>query len=134
MLLGWCTRVGGFACGVESTLVADADRVSVVAECMSTDHLLGPSHVQLSVAGDVIMISATLPPTGFVAGLQVLEGELTVTSGGRAVDNDQINPAHDCTKKVDTVSVMMVATYLSNLPIIRRFELRNLSMVKRIFS
>ena len=68
-LLGRGTGVGGATFLVEASLVADAEGVGVVMAGVSTDHLLGTAKVQLSVAGDVVVIAAAFPATGLVAGL-----------------------------------------------------------------
>ena len=65
-LLGRCAGVGGAALLIETTLVADADGVGVVVAGVCADHLLGTAEVQLSVAGDVVMVAAALPATCLV--------------------------------------------------------------------
>jgi len=65
-LLGWGAGVGGAALLVEASLIADADGVGVVVAGMGADHLFGTAKVQLSVAGDVVVVAAALPATGFV--------------------------------------------------------------------
>ena len=51
---------------VETTLVADSDGVGIVMPGVSTDHLLGAAEMQLSVAGDVVVVAAAFPAFGLV--------------------------------------------------------------------
>lgn len=51
---------------VETALVADADGVGVVVAGMGADHLFGAAEVQLSVAGDVVVVAAAFPAFGLV--------------------------------------------------------------------
>ena len=53
--------IGSLAMGIEATLVADTDGVGVVVAGVGTDHLLGATEVELSVAGDVVVVAAALP-------------------------------------------------------------------------
>ena len=56
LLLGWGAGVGGAATFVEASLVADADGVGIIVAGVGADHLLGTAEVQLSVAGDVVVV------------------------------------------------------------------------------
>ena len=64
--LGRCAGVGGVAFLIETALVADADGVGIIMPGVGTDHLLRTAEVQLSVAGDVVVVAAALPATGLV--------------------------------------------------------------------
>ena len=77
--LGWRTGVVGFAVLIEASLVADAERVQVVSYGVGADHLLGPSEVQLSVAGDVVVVAAAVPAFGTVHLVEQLERQMLVT-------------------------------------------------------
>ena len=66
LLLGRGAGVGGTATFVEASLVADADGVGVVVAGMGSDHLLGATEVQLSVAGDVVVIATAFPAFGLM--------------------------------------------------------------------
>ena len=87
-LLGRGTGVGGTALLVEAALVADADGVGVVVAGVGTDHLFGTAEVQLAVAGDVVVVAAALPATGFVHLVEQLHGNVLVGPRGRTVQND----------------------------------------------
>ena len=58
--------VGGAAFLVETALVADTDGMGVVVAGMGADHLFGAAEVQLSVAGDVVVVAAAFPAFGLV--------------------------------------------------------------------
>ena len=87
-LLGRGTRVGSTALFVETTLVADADRVGIVVSGMGSDHLFWAAEVQLAVAGDVVVIAAALPATGLVHLVEHLQRYMLIGSARRAVNDD----------------------------------------------
>ena len=87
-LLGWGAGVGGAALLVEATLVADADGVGIIMPGVGADHLLGTAEVQLSVAGDVVVVAAALPAFGFVHLVEPFHGNVLVGPRGRAVNDD----------------------------------------------
>ena len=87
-LLGWCPGVGGAALLIETALVADADGVGVIMPGVGADHLFRTTEVQLSVAGDVVMVAAALPAFGFVHLVELLHGDVLVGPRGRAVNDD----------------------------------------------
>ncbi len=66
LFLGGSAGVGGAAFLVKATLVADADGMGVVVAGVSPDHLLGTAEVQLSVAGDVVVVAAAFPAFSLV--------------------------------------------------------------------
>ena len=92
--LGWRTGVVGFAVLVEASLVADAERVQVVSYGVSADHLLGPSEVQLSVAGDVVVVAAAVPAFGTVHLVKPFETQMLVRPARRTVNHNQIYSSH----------------------------------------
>ena len=55
---------------------------------MGTDHLLGTAGVDFSILGDVVVIADGLEATRLVTDFKVFDGEITVGSGGGAVDDD----------------------------------------------
>ena len=85
-LLGGSPGVGRTALLVEAPLVADADGVGVVVAGVGADHLLGTAEVQLSVAGDVVVIAAALPAAGLVHLVEHLERYMLIRSARRAMD------------------------------------------------
>lgn len=56
--------------------------------CMGTNHLLGTTGVDGAVFGDVVVVTGGLEATCLVTCFEGLDGEVTVGSGGRAVDDD----------------------------------------------
>ena len=62
--------------------------MGIVVFGVSTDHLFGATGVDSAVFGDVIVVAYTLEATGLMTGFKVFNGEVTVGSGGRAVDDD----------------------------------------------
>ena len=94
MTLGRSTGIGRIATLVETALVADADGASVVASGMCTSHLLRPADVQLTVAGDVIVVAAAAESTSPVAGLEFLHGKRMVTTCGRTMNDNEFNLSH----------------------------------------
>ena len=93
-LLRRCTGVGITTLGIETALVADADAVLVVVAGVGTDDFFRATEVQLSVAGDVVVVAAALPAPGTMAPFQVVEGETPVATCGGAVDDDEVYASH----------------------------------------
>ena len=87
-LLGWCPGVVGTSLLIETALVADADGVGIIMPGVGTDHLLRTAEVQLSVAGDVVVVAAALPATCLVHLVELLHGDVLVRSRCRAVNDD----------------------------------------------
>ena len=75
------TGVGRDALGRQPTFIAHTDGVLVVVAGMCPRQVLVPRLVQLSIAGDVVVI-ASEPEAGIVAGNEVLYGEPTVSARG----------------------------------------------------
>ena len=61
LFLGRGTGVSGAASLVETALVADADGMGVVVAGVGSDHRLGATEVELTVAGDVVVVAAAFP-------------------------------------------------------------------------
>ena len=87
-LLGRCPGVAGAALLIEATLVADADGVGVVVAGVCADHLFGAAEVELTVAGDVVVVAAALPATGLVHLVELLQRNVLVRSRCCTVNND----------------------------------------------
>ena len=66
LFLGGCAGVGSAAFLVKATLVADADGVGVIEAGVCHDHLFGAAEVQLSFAGDVVVVAAAFPAFGLM--------------------------------------------------------------------
>ena len=94
VLLGRGTGVGGLAIGIETSLIADADTVGVVATGVGTNHLLGAALVQLAVLGDVVMVARGLKAPTLVACLEVLGRKVLGDFRGGAMDNNQVYSSH----------------------------------------
>ena len=77
----------GTALGVETSFVAYADAVLVVAFGMGTDQLLVARLVQLAVALNVVVVAGEAK-AAVVAGDERGDGERPVLAGRRTVNND----------------------------------------------
>ena len=62
--------------------------MGVVTLGMGSNHLLGTAGGDGTVFGDVVVVAGGLEATSLVAGFEGFDGEVTVGSGGRAVDDD----------------------------------------------
>ena len=82
---------------IQSPFVADADAVGVVVSGMGTGYILTPTGVDVSVAGDVIMVADTIIATASVARIEVLYGEVRVAARCTAVNYYQVDSSHICT-------------------------------------
>ena len=92
-----CAGVCGVAMLVEATFVTDAERVLVVAYGVGTHQLFMSRLVHLTITGDVVVVARESEPFRVTAD-ECCHGKATVTARGRAVNDNQINVAHDCTK------------------------------------
>lgn len=95
-LLHQSTRIGRCAVRRESALIADADRMPVVVLAMRSHLFQRSSAVNLSVAGDIEMVSyvreAPVADVVLAAGFKIQPPPLR---GGGAVDNNQGDGSHD---------------------------------------
>ena len=66
LLLSRGAGVGSMAFLVETALVADTNGMGIVVAGMSSDHRFRATEVELTVAGDVVVIAAAFPATGLV--------------------------------------------------------------------
>ena len=116
--LSGCAGVGCVAVLVETSLVADAERVLVVAFGVGADQLLMARLVGAAVAGDVVVVARESEPFRVTAD-EGCHGKVLVRACGRTVDDNQINVAHDCTKNE---LIMAVNTVIMNwMMVFQRF-------------
>ena len=127
--LGFSSGVGGMAMLIEATLVADAERVLVVAYGVGTDQLLVARLVGPAVAGDVVVVARESESFRVTAD-EGCHGKVLVRARGRTVYDNQINVAHDCTKNE---LMMAVSTVMMNwMMVFQRFmSLSNFIVVNR---
>ena len=95
-LLHQSTRIGRCAVRRESSLIADADRMSVMVLAMRSHLFQRSSAVNLSVTGDIEMISYVCEaPVADVVPAASLKIQPPPLRGGGAVDNNQGDGSHD---------------------------------------
>ena len=82
MLLGRGASVAGFAFGIETSLIANANRVGVVATGMGSNHILGAALVEDAILGDVIMVAGGLVTSSLVTGFEVFRREVASDASG----------------------------------------------------
>jgi hypothetical protein len=82
MLLGRGAGVIGFAIGIETSLIANANRMGVVATGMGSNHILGAALVELAILGDVIMVASGLVTSSLVTGFEVFGREVASDASG----------------------------------------------------
>ena len=82
LLLGRSTSVSSFALGIETSLIANANRVGVVAEGMGSNHILGAALVEFAILGDVIMVASGLETSSLVTGFEVFRSEVASDASG----------------------------------------------------
>ena len=88
--LGFSPSVGGSAFLVQTALITDAERTTVVVTGMNTTDILRKDGDDGSVATDVIMIGG-LAEAGFASGYQRFHTEGAVTARGTAVNDQQFD-------------------------------------------
>ena len=64
--------------------------MGIVVAGVSADHLFGATDVELSVAGDVVVVATAVPAFGAVHLVEQLERHMLVRPGCRAVNDKQI--------------------------------------------
>ena len=118
--------VGGVAMLVEAAFVADTERMTVVANGVGTDQLLMARLVDMSVAGDVVVVTRESESFRVTAD-EGCHGKVLVRARGRIVDDNHINASHDCTKNE---LMMAVSTVMVNwMMVFQRFMSLNNFMV-----
>ena len=75
------TGIGRATVAVESALIADAYRVSVVSFRMRTDLFDGTGSLYVPILADIEMIPHTVETTSPVAHIQIIFGEIPVRPG-----------------------------------------------------
>jgi hypothetical protein len=127
--LGRSTGVFCTATVIETTLVADANGVGIVMPGVSADHLFGAAEMQLSVAGDIIVVATAFPAFGAVYVVEQLKRQMLVRPRCGAVNHNQIYSSHRqlCMRNVDTKAVITVRIKFAILLIVSRF------IIDRIF-
>ena len=124
VLLGWCTRISGFAVGIETALVANAYRMGIVAADMGSCHLLGATPMRVPVLRDVVVVPDGLETTCQMTGFEGFDGKVMGDSSRRAVNDDQINSSHTpqaCTAMVPNTLVITVAMNLRTFATLVQF-------------
>jgi len=110
--------IGSFPMLVEAAFVADTERMTVVANGVGTDQLLMARLVDMSVAGDVVVVTRESESFRVTAD-EGCHGKVTVAARGTAVDDNHINASHDCTKNE---LMMAVSTVMMNwMMVFQRF-------------
>ena len=82
MLLGRGAGVVGFTVGIEASLIANANRVGVIAAGMGSNHILGAALVEFAILGDVIMVAGGLVTSSLVTGFEVFRREVASDASG----------------------------------------------------
>ena len=122
-----CPRVSCSSVLVVATFVAHAERMAVEAYRMGTYQLLVARLVGRAVAGDVVVVACESEAIRVTAD-ECCHGKATVTARGRAVNDNQINVAHDCTKNELMIAVSTVM--MNWMMVFQRFtSLKNVIVV-----
>lgn len=93
VLLGLGASVGRMTVGEQAALVADTDRVGVEVAGVSTDEVLVPGLVGLSVSRDVIVVSREAE-AGLMTGNERGDRKRAVFARRRTVNDNHIYPSH----------------------------------------
>ena len=82
MLLGRSAGVVGLAISIKTSLIANANRVGVVATGMGSNHILGAALVEMAILGDVVMVAGGLVTSSLVTGFEVFRREVAGDASG----------------------------------------------------
>ena len=82
MLLGRSAGVVGLTIGIETSLIANANRVGVVATGMGSNHIFGAALMEFAILGDVVMIAGGLVTSSLVTGFEVFRREVAGDASG----------------------------------------------------
>ena len=93
VLLCRCPGVGGVSLRVQSALVAYAQRMFVVALGMCSHEVLVACLVQLSVAGDIVVVAGESEAVPMAAD-ELLHSESPVAPRRTAVHDDHVDSSH----------------------------------------
>mgnify|MGYP003515412111 CR=1 FL=1 len=85
-----CTGITRPSSDVETTLVADADRVAVITGGMCPLHVERAATMNDSVAGDVVVIADVGKATGTVVTTAVVHGVTLRGAGGTTMNHNQV--------------------------------------------
>jgi hypothetical protein len=88
------TGVGRIAVLVESSLVADTDATGIKAFGMCSDHLFRSSEMELTVPGDVVVVTAAAKAPSPMVAFELLEAIAFIAPRSRAVDDDLLYLSH----------------------------------------
>ena len=94
LLLGWSASVGRIAVGIKAALVANANAVGVVMLGMGTRHFLWTARIDHAILRDVVVVADGAEATSLVAGFEGFNREITVGSGGRAMNDNKVYFSH----------------------------------------
>ena len=126
-LLGFSPGVIGTTFLIETTLVANTERATVVVAGMNATDILRENRDNGTVATDVVVIGG-LAETGLASRDQVFDTERAIAAGRTAVNNKNLNSLwlyffhrQLCMRKVETKAVMTVRIKLAILLIVSRF-------------
>lgn len=89
LALGFGAGVAGVAGSIEASFIADADGVLVMALAVGTYLPEGTARVDLTVAGDVVMIADVFPTALEVVGFALVEGVALRGLRAAAVQDDE---------------------------------------------
>ena len=92
--LAGCAGVGGMAMLIETTFVADAQRMTVVAYGVGAHQLFVACLVGPAVAGDVVMVARESEPFRVTAD-EGCHGKVLVRARGRTVNHYQRYTSHN---------------------------------------
>ena len=94
LLLCFCPCVGRLPLFVQATLVADAERMLVIALGVGTDELFMARLVSRTVASDVVMIARETEAVSMTAD-EGSHRERAVTARGTTMNDNEIDCSHD---------------------------------------
>ena len=133
--LGFGAGVGGMTVLVKAALVANAERMLVIAFGVGTNQIFVARLISRAIARDVVVVACESESFRVTAD-EGCHGKVLVAARGRTVNHNQINVPHDCTKNelmiaVSTVMMnwMMVFHFFMSLKI---FIMLSLSLVLRV--
>ena len=109
VFLAGCAGVVGVAMLVEASFVTDAERVLVVAYGVGAHQLFVARLVGPAVAGDVVVVAREPEPFRVTAD-EGCHGKVLVRARGAAVNDYQINAAHDVVVNDVAIAVNTVMT------------------------
>ena len=82
MLLSRGAGVVGLTIGIETSLIANANAVGVVATGMGSNHILGAALVEMAILGDVVVVAGGLVTSSLVTGFEVFGREVASDASG----------------------------------------------------